>query len=443
MIRLYGSNRAWRRRKQKFALDRGAMRNRILATVALVLAIAAPAYAQTPSALTQDDVDRARAERTAAANSLGDLTSRFEIAAADEVTARERIAELARAVSKLELEIADRRVEVDELVRTRYMSGGPEGTERIFTAKTFKDLPIQNEYYQVMTERDLAMLNGLAIAEKLHKEQQVRLDESLEDQVELVAEIIGLRDEILETLEKADADFNAIAAAFQKQEEERKRLEEEARLRKLEEDRKRRETEAAAAAAAAVAATSTTTTVATSTTPGAPTTTAAPTTTLSPPTTVESPSTTSGTTTTTAPPPPPPVVTSGKACPINGATSFSDTWGARRSGGRSHKGVDMMAGRNTPLVAIESGVITRTSNSSLGGISIYLTGESGSRYYYAHLDHLESGVMGGLNVTVGQQIGFVGSTGNASDWLPHLHFQYAPKGSDWINPYPLVKELCG
>ena len=103
----------------------------------------------------------------------------------------------------------------------------------------------------------------------------------------------------------------------------------------------------------------------------------------------------------------------------------------------------MMAGRNTPLVAIESGTITRTSNSSLGGISIYLTGDSGSRYYYAHLDHLESGVKGGLNVTVGQQIGFVGSSGNASDWLPHLHFQYAPKGSDWINPYPLVKELCG
>jgi murein DD-endopeptidase MepM/ murein hydrolase activator NlpD len=103
----------------------------------------------------------------------------------------------------------------------------------------------------------------------------------------------------------------------------------------------------------------------------------------------------------------------------------------------------MMAGRGTPLVAIESGVITRTSNSSLGGISIYLTGESGARYYYAHLDRLQSGVKGGLSVTVGQQIGFVGSSGNASDWLPHLHFQYAPKGSDWINPYPLVKELCG
>jgi murein DD-endopeptidase MepM/ murein hydrolase activator NlpD len=406
------------------------MRNRILAAIALVLAIAAPAYAQSPSALTQDDVDRARSERNEAANSLGDLTSQFEIAAADEVTSRDRIAEIARVVAKLEQEIADRHVEVEELIRSRYMSGGSSGTERIFAAKTFKDLPIQNEYFQLMTERDLAMLNGLVVAENLHRDQQALLDQSLENQVVLVAEIIELRDEILETLEQADAEFNALAAAFHEQEEERKRLEEEARLRKLEDERKQRE-------AAAAAATSTTTTEASSITAATTTTTGAPT------TTVATTTTTSGSTTTTKPPPPPPLITSGKTCPINGATSFSDTWGARRSGGRTHKGVDMMSSRNTPLVAIESGTITRTSNSSLGGISIYLTGESGARYYYAHLDHLESGVKGGLKVTVGQQIGFVGSTGNASDWLPHLHFQYAPKGSDWINPYPLVKELCG
>ena len=44
---------------------------------------------------------------------------------------------------------------------------------------------------------------------------------------------------------------------------------------------------------------------------------------------------------------------------------------------------------------------------------------------------------------VGQLLGGNGSTGNAPDWLPHLHFQYAPPGSDWVNPYPLVKALCG
>lgn len=137
------------------------------------------------------------------------------------------------------------------------------------------------------------------------------------------------------------------------------------------------------------------------------------------------------------------MITDGKTCPVNAATSFSDTWGAPRSGGRAHKGVDMMAVRNAPLVAIESGTVTRTSSNTLGGISIYLTGESGNRYYYAHLEALAPGISGGTSVNVGDLVGFNGSSGNSPDWLPHLHFQYAPPESDWINPYPLVKALCG
>jgi murein DD-endopeptidase MepM/ murein hydrolase activator NlpD len=103
----------------------------------------------------------------------------------------------------------------------------------------------------------------------------------------------------------------------------------------------------------------------------------------------------------------------------------------------------MMAARGAPIVAIESGTITRTSSSSLGGISIYLTGASGNRYYYAHLDALAEAVRGGMAVSVGDLIGYNGSSGNASYAAPHLHFQYAPPGSDWVNPYPLVKALCG
>jgi murein DD-endopeptidase MepM/ murein hydrolase activator NlpD len=382
------------------------MRNRIAAAVALVLAIAAPAYAQSSSELTQDDVDRALAQRTAAANSLNSATARFEVAVADEGLARERIAKLARSVAALELDIADKEVEVLELVRNRYMSGGSAGTERLFAAKTFTDLPVQGEYFAVMIETDLATLRGLEVAEELHRDQQALLEETLGEQVLLVEDITRLRDDILSTLEDADAGYNAVAIAFQAQVE-RNSIAEEARLK--------REAEAAAAAVAAAAATSTTTTLGSVTT------------TTSPPT----------------PPVPPPIVTDGKTCPVNAATSFSDTWGAPRSGGRTHKGADMMAVRNAPLAAIESGIITRTSNSSLGGISIYMTGDSGSNYYYAHLESLASGVKSGLRVTVGDTIGYNGSSGNAPDYLPHVHFQYAPQGSGWVNPYPLVKELCG
>ena len=409
------------------------MRHRFVVVVAVVVALAAPAYAQTSAELTQDDVDAALERRRAASASLESMTARFEQAMADEEILRDRIGVLARSVAALEQDIGKRRVQVRELVKSRYMSGGSTGTERIFSARTFSDIPIQNEYLELLNNRDLSILRGLQAAEALQVEQQDLMDRTLTDQEELVTELATLAEELTTALADADAEYNDIALAFQAQEEERKRREEEERKRKEEEERKRREAEAAAAS-------STTTTLAATTTTSATTTTTAATTTTTQGTTT----TTQGTTTTTTQPPaPPPVVTDGKTCPINAATTFSDTWGAPRSGGRTHKGVDMFAARNAPTVAIESGTVTRTSNSSLGGLSVYLTGQSGARYYYAHLEYIAAGIGSGTAVSVGDLLGGVGSSGNAPDWLPHLHVQYAPPGSDWVNPYPLVKALCG
>jgi murein DD-endopeptidase MepM/ murein hydrolase activator NlpD len=396
------------------------MRNRLFVAVALMIVIAAPAYAASSGEITEEDVAAALEARREASASLESMTARFQNAVADETTTRERIVSLSRSVSRLEQEIGTRRSQVKELVISRYMSGGSLGTERVFTARTFTDLPVQDQYYRLMNERDVALLRGLESAEALHVEQQELLDESLSEQKALVAEIGGLTEEILTRLEQADAGYNTIAIAYEKQEEEKRRRAEEERKRL--EELAREEAEEAARLA-----TSTTTTAVTITTVATATTTTS----------------LSDSTTTTQPSAPPPVITDGKTCPVNASTSFSDTWGAPRSGGRSHKGVDMVAVRNAPLVAIESGTVTRTSNSTLGGISIDLTGESGSRYYYAHLEALAPGISGGTSVNVGDLVGYNGSSGNAPDWLPHLHFQYAPQDSDWINPYPLVKALCG
>jgi len=402
------------------------MRNRLFVVVAFIIVMASPAYAAPSGEITKQEVDAALNARREASASLETMTARFEKAVSDETLTRERIVSLSRSVSKLEREIGTKRSQVEDLVIARYMSGGSLGTDRVFTARTFTDLPIQDQYLRLMNDRDHALLRGLESAEALHVEQQALLDQSLSMQRELVAEIGGLTGEILTTLEQADADYNAIAMAYEKQEEEKRR--------KAEEERKRVEEEARKAAeeAARQATSTTTTTEAATTTTGAVT------------TTTEAATTTTGAvTTTTLPSGPPPVITDGKACPVNAATSFSDSWGAPRSGGRSHKGVDLISVRNAPLVAIESGTVTRTSNSTLGGISIYLTGESGSRYYYAHLEALAPGISGGTSVSVGDLVGVNGSSGNSPDWLPHLHFQYAPPDSDWINPYPLVKALCG
>lgn len=148
-----------------------------------------------------------------------------------------------------------------------------------------------------------------------------------------------------------------------------------------------------------------------------------------------------------APPPadddvaPPANVSGDIACPVGDPNHFSDTYGSPRSGGRSHKGVDIMAASGVPLYAYESGTITRMNSNSLGGISLYLEGDSGNLYYYTHLSRYVESVDPGDRVTVGQHVGYVGMTGNAP--VPHLHWEVMPGGGGNVNPYPYAKRACG
>jgi murein DD-endopeptidase MepM/ murein hydrolase activator NlpD len=157
--------------------------------------------------------------------------------------------------------------------------------------------------------------------------------------------------------------------------------------------------------------------------------------------------TTPATTTTTVAPPTTtttvaPIPVGGLVCPVQGPHHFRDTWGAPRSGGRTHKGVDMMADRGTALVAIEAGTVGRLSNGGLGGITVWLLGDSGTEYYYAHMDAWAAGLAQGQRVPIGGSLGTVGSTGNAPDEWPHLHFEIHPNGGDAVNPFPTVDAIC-
>ena len=126
-------------------------------------------------------------------------------------------------------------------------------------------------------------------------------------------------------------------------------------------------------------------------------------------------------------------------CPLQGSMSFSDTWGAARSGGRAHKGTDMMAAAGTTVVAPANGRVVHDSN-SLGGLTFNLYADDGHMYYGAHMSAYVN--QGAGWVAAGTQIGRVGSSGNASASAPHLHFEYHPGGGAAVNPYSRLISAC-
>ena len=131
----------------------------------------------------------------------------------------------------------------------------------------------------------------------------------------------------------------------------------------------------------------------------------------------------------------------GRACILERPYSYVDSWGAPRSGGRSHQGTDVMAPHGARVFAFVDGVVSRESTSGNGGIQLYLQGDNGVEYFYAHLSGYA--VSTGARVRAGQLIAYNGQTGNARYTAPHVHFEVHPGGGGAVNPYPVLKPVCG
>jgi murein DD-endopeptidase MepM/ murein hydrolase activator NlpD len=125
---------------------------------------------------------------------------------------------------------------------------------------------------------------------------------------------------------------------------------------------------------------------------------------------------------------------------------LQDTYTQSRSEGRTHNAIDIMAARNTPVLAATDGEIIKLFNSERGGITLYQLGtDKRTVYYYAHLERYADGITENRFARRGEIIGYVGDSGNAGRDNCHLHFSIwlitDPKrfwDGENINPYPLL-----
>ncbi len=121
--------------------------------------------------------------------------------------------------------------------------------------------------------------------------------------------------------------------------------------------------------------------------------------------------------------------------------TLTDTWGAARSQGRSHEGIDIFAARHTPIHATTSGIVTKVGENELGGRVVVIVGPGGAGHYYAHLEAYAD-ISPNDWVDAGEIIGYVGDSGNAKGTPPHVHYGIYINGQA-VNPYPLLIKSNG
>jgi peptidoglycan LD-endopeptidase LytH len=370
-----------------------------------------PALAATSLQKAQADLAKAKKELKALQTKLDKLAKQQSDAEADLETTQDKIVAIQGKIDTTEEDLAGLKGQLAGRLAEMYKN-------RASNAATFLNVLFSSEDTSLNTivER-LTLVSHIARSDaQLIDSVQARLDELKGLKADLASEKASekkntakynaARDKTLASLESAKDDYNGLRKKVANLQAAARKAEEEARA-----------AEAARKVAAANANKSKTTT-----------------------TQHKSTTTTDHKSTTTTERKPP--VTADFVFPVDGPNSFSNTFGAPRSGGRTHEGCDIFTARNTPLVACVDGVITSTNpvNTGLGGVTIHLRGGNRTVYYYAHLSSIASGIHAGSRVSAGDVIGYAGNTGNASGGAVHLHFEIRPNGGGAINPYPtLVK----
>jgi murein DD-endopeptidase MepM/ murein hydrolase activator NlpD len=113
---------------------------------------------------------------------------------------------------------------------------------------------------------------------------------------------------------------------------------------------------------------------------------------------------------------------------------IGDSFGAARSGGRTHTGLDFPVAYGTRVGAAGVGVTEFAGWNSGGyGNLVVVRHRLGYTTWYAHLSSITT--WKGEEVSGGTRLGYVGSTGNSTG--PHLHFELR-RNAVPIDPFPYM-----
>ena len=134
--------------------------------------------------------------------------------------------------------------------------------------------------------------------------------------------------------------------------------------------------------------------------------------------------------------------------------SYVDSWQAERNykGTSGHEGTDIMAAEDErglyPVLSMTDGVISNLGWLEKGGYRIGITSDSGTYYYYAHLDSYAN-IQEGDKVKAGELLGYMGDTGYGKEGTKgkfpvHLHvgiYTYNDSTEISVNPYFVLRYL--
>jgi len=317
------------------------------------------------------ELDGAEAAVAAAQSELAALESQL-------ASAHARLDELTRNLERLQVEYA-RAVEILEArVRAIYIAEPPDLLSFLVSAASFDDLIDNVEFLDRIGSQDKRIARQVEVAKERAAAERLATVETRRLQADAVSEISartsaarGARDRLSserDTLAQARALKRS--ALFQTQESREDYL---------------REVEALAAQSAALAAR------------------------------IQAAQSSSGSSGTGAP------SSSGLIWPVNGpvVSGYGMRWG------RMHEGIDIAAASGTSIAAAAAGTVIHAGWLGGYGNLVVLDHGNGLATAYAHASAILVGV--GQQVSQGETIALVGSTGNSSG--PHLHFEVRVNGS--------------